>query len=117
MRALGIIRDTFPVKKFGSYIKVKEMLTTLSQVRMFSSGALKQQFFPTAAIFVFLCIQTLVLWDLGVPLEQRYLIFPTKSPIYKELSAGLVSHIPKGSRYSSVMKLEKKKEGGGMVTA
>ena len=86
MRTLGYIRETLPIKKFGSYIMVKERCVAVSQAKIFCSDALTQQFFPTAAIFASLCTQTVVLWELVMPLEQRYLTFPTKSLIHRELT-------------------------------
>lgn len=40
MRTLGDIRETLPIKKFGSYIKVKERHVAVSQAKIFCSDAL-----------------------------------------------------------------------------
>lgn len=73
------IRDILAIKKFGSYIKVKERPVAVSQDKIFCSGALTQHFSLSSAISASLYTQTVVLWKLVVPLKQSYLSFLTKS--------------------------------------
>lgn len=56
MRTLGDIRETLLIKKFGSYITVKERHVAVSLVKIFCSDALTQSFYHCClfCIFVYL---------------------------------------------------------------
>lgn len=110
MRTLEDIRETLPIKKFGSYIKVKERHVAVSQAKIFCSDALTQC--CHFLISVYSDCGTVEACDaFGA---ERYLTIPTKS-IYTGnwLSPGHASHKPKSSRYFRVMIFKKKEEKKG----